>query len=94
MRADPKNVKKILMILLYFFTLLGSTHVEAAQRALVKLTPGVNFINVLRTAFALVAPKSVRIQSCCQYLFTLLGSTSAKAACGMFVKLTPDFHSC
>ncbi len=56
-----------------------------------KLTPGLNFINVLPTAFMLVGPKSVRIQSRCQYLFTLLGSTGAKAAGRMLMKLTPSF---
>ncbi len=53
------------------------------------MLPGVNFINALCTAFALVAPKSVRIQPSCQYLFTLLGSTGAKAARRTLVKLTP-----
>ncbi len=53
--------------------------------------PGLNFINVLCTAFTLVAPKSVRIQSNPQYLFTLLGSTCAKAVRRTLVKLTPDF---
>jgi hypothetical protein len=42
----------------------------------------------LRTAFTLVAPKSVRIQSSCRYLFTLLGSTGAKAARRTLMKLT------
>ena len=56
------------------------------------VTTGVNFINVLRVALALVAPKSMRIQSSCQYLFTLLRSTGAKAARRMLVKLTPDVH--
>jgi hypothetical protein len=49
---------------------------------------GPNFINVLLTAFTLVAPKSVRIQSNPQYLFTLLGSTCAKAVHRTLVKLT------
>jgi hypothetical protein len=49
----------------------------------------------LRTAFTLVAPKSVRIKSSCQYLFTLLVSTGTKAACRMLMKLTPglDFEN-
>ncbi len=54
------------------------------------IRPGVNFINILRRAFALVAPKSVIIQSSCQYLFTLLGSTGTKAASRTLMKLTPD----
>ncbi len=52
------------------------------------LTPGLNSINVLRTAFMLVGPKSARIQSSSQYLFTLLGSTGAKAVRRMLMKLT------
>ncbi len=55
-----------------------------------KLTPGLDFINILRTAFTHVDPESVRIQSNPQYLFTLLGSTCAKAARRTLVKLTPD----
>ncbi len=51
--------------------------------------PGLNFINVLRTAFMLVGPKSVRIQSRSQYLFTLLGSTCADTAHRTLMKLTP-----
>jgi len=35
-----------------FFTLLGSGQVIAALRTLMKLTPGVNFINVLHTNFS------------------------------------------
>jgi hypothetical protein len=54
-----------------------------------KLTPSVTFINVLRTAFALVDPESIRTQSSCQYHFTLLGSTSAKAVRRTLMKLTP-----
>jgi len=35
-------------------------YVKAAVEMLVKLTPGLNFINVLRTAFTLVDPKSIK----------------------------------
>jgi len=48
-----------------------------------------DFTNVLRAAFMLLAPKSVRIQSQCQYLFTLLRSTGAKAARRTLMKLNP-----
>jgi hypothetical protein len=51
--------------------------------------PGLNFINVLSTAFTRVDPESVRIQSNPQYLFTFLGSTYAKAARKMLMKSTP-----
>jgi len=39
--------------------LLGPTSVKAVRRTMMKLTPGVNFINILR-AFAPVDPKSVK----------------------------------
>jgi len=50
---------------------------------------GLDFINVLRTAFTLIAPQSKRTQSSCQYFFTLLGSTSIKAVRRMLMKLSP-----
>jgi len=53
------------------------------------LEPGLDFINILQTAFMPVAPQSVRTQSSCQYLFTLSGSTSVKAVCRTLMKLTP-----
>jgi len=33
---------------------------KCSHKMLMKLTPGLNFINVLRTAFTLVDPKSVK----------------------------------
>jgi len=54
-----------------------------------KLTPGLNFINILRTAFMHIDHESVRFQSNPQYLFTLLGSTYAKAARKSLMKSTP-----
>jgi len=35
----------------YLFTLLGSTGAKTTSRTLMKLTPGVNVINILRAAF-------------------------------------------
>ncbi len=55
-------------------------------------TPGVNFINVLRAAFTLVAPQCIRTQSSYQYLFTLLGSTFVKAVRRMLMKLSPGMQ--
>jgi hypothetical protein len=46
-----------------------------------KLTPGVNFINVLLKAFRRTDPKSIRIQSM-SVIYMLLGSAHAKAAHG------------
>ncbi len=54
-----------------------------------KLTPRLNFINVLLTAFTPVVPQSVRTQSSCQYLFTLLWPTSVKVVLRTLMKLTP-----
>jgi len=50
---------------------------------------GLNFINILCTAFTRIDPESVRIQSNPQYLFTLLGSMCVKAACRILMKSTP-----
>ncbi len=50
----PKNTDYLTV----FFALSGSVCVKAACRMLLKLTPGLNFTNVLRTAFALVDPNS------------------------------------
>ena len=52
---------------------------------LVKLTAGLNFINVLRTAFTHVEPECASQQ--CH--LALLGPTSVKAACKTLVILTP-----
>ncbi len=76
----------------YFLTLSGSASVKAVRKTLVKLTPGLNFINILPTAFMPVALKSVRVQSSRQYLFKLLGPTSTKAVRKMFMKLTPGLQ--
>jgi hypothetical protein len=43
-----------------FFELLGSVQAKAAHITLMKLTPGLIFINILRTAFTLVDAKSVK----------------------------------
>jgi hypothetical protein len=51
---------------------------------------GLNFINVLCTAFTLVDPKSVKKDTDdLTVFFTLLGSTSAKAVRSTLMKLTP-----
>ncbi len=46
----------------------------------------------LRTAFALVVPKSVKDTYGLTVFFTLSGSTNVKAECRMLMKLTPDVH--
>ncbi len=52
--------------------------------------PGLNFINVLRTAFTLVYPRRVKRHWWLYCFFTLLGSTSTKAVPRKFMKLTPE----
>ncbi len=59
-----------------------------------KLTLGLDFINVLCTAFTPVVPQSVRTQSSCQYLFMLLGPTSVEAVRRTLMKLTPGGGYC
>jgi len=51
---------------------------------------GVNFTNVLQTAFTCADPKGAQRQSSHQCPFTLLESARVKAARKTLVKLTPD----
>jgi len=53
----------------------------------VKLTPGVNFTNVLCTAFTLVDPESVKNTVMSSLSFY---SASVKAVRRMLMKLSPD----
>jgi len=59
-----------------------------------KLTVGLNFINVLCTAFTLADPKSVKKTVKLSIFFTLLGSASVKAAHRMLMQLSPDLRHC
>jgi len=58
-----------------------------------KLSPGVNFINVFRTAFMCVDPKNVKIQSSRQYIFALLGYTLIKAVRKHVGEIDPSFSA-
>jgi len=53
------------------------------------LKSGVNFINILRSAFTGVDPKSAKKTVKLAIFFALLGSAFVKAACRMLMKLTP-----
>ncbi len=53
-----------------------------------KLTPGLDVINILRTAFTPVDPKSVKNTVKLSIFFMLLGSTRAKAVCKILMKWT------
>ncbi len=55
-------------------------------------SPGVDFINVLCTAFTCVVPKSVKRFTTSLSIFTLLCSTHVKAVRWTLVKLTPDAY--
>jgi hypothetical protein len=59
----------------------------------IQIQPGVNFTNILRTAFSFVDPESVKntVQLSHQYLFTLLGSAHVKAVHRMLMKLSPEW---
>jgi len=50
---------------------------------------GVNFINILHTAFRLVDHKSIKKIDNLTVFFTLLGSASVRAVCRMLMKLSP-----
>jgi len=50
---------------------------------------GLNFINILRTAFTLADPKSVKRYWRLDWVLTLLGSTRIKAVRRTLMKLTP-----
>jgi len=57
---------------------------------------GVNFINVLRTAFTLVDPKSVKRNWQLDWILTLLGATGVKAVHKYVGEIEPwcQFHQC
>jgi hypothetical protein len=55
-------------------------------------TAGLNFINILCTAFTPADPKSVKRIDDLTVFFTLSGSTGVKAEQRKLVKLTPDTY--
>jgi len=60
------------------FYAVGIYEHKAVHRTLMKLSPGVKFINALRAAFMCADPKSIEIQSSCQYLFCAFGILEQK----------------
>ena len=87
MRADPKSTKRQLSCK-SFIVLLGPALVKAALRTLMKLTPGLNFINVLRTAFSHVEPKSVKKTVKLSVFLRFRNLRAQKLRVNMLVKLT------
>jgi hypothetical protein len=63
----------------YLFTLSGSVRVKAVHRTLMKLSPGVNVINVLRATFGPVDPKSVKRYWQLDWILTLFWATCVEA---------------
>ena len=56
---------------------------------LVKSTPSVNFINILRATIVRADSESAKNALKSLVFFALLGSTRVKAACKTLIKLTP-----
>jgi hypothetical protein len=52
--------------------------------------PGVNFINILRTAFTIVDPESIKKIDNVTVFLTLLGSGRVKVVLRTLMKLSPD----
>jgi len=59
-------------------------------KMLMKLTPGVNFVNFLLAAFMHADPKFAKKTGNMSVFFVLLGSSCIKSDHRMLVKLTPD----
>jgi len=71
----------------YLFTLLGSAGAKAVYRILIKLTPGINFINILRPSLHMKFCHQ-KLQSCALSLnFFLRQNIGTKCTCKM-LKLT------
>ncbi len=73
------------------FTLLGSTSVKAVCGILMKLSPGVNFINICMCSFNARSSKrknSIKLS----VSFYALGSTCVKAVPRMLMKLSPGVN--
>jgi len=68
---------------------LGASLIKAACKMLVKLTPGLNFINVVSTYFTLADPKSVKRYCRLDLVLTLLGSAHVKAVLRTLMILAP-----
>ncbi len=64
---------------LHAFSFYHAIHGKQSKR------PGLNFINILRTAFTLADPKSVKDTDDLNVFFMLLGSKRIKAVCRTLV---------
>ncbi len=80
------------MNLTVFFKLLGSASVKAVRRTLMKLSPCLNFINILCKAYTHADPKSTNNTVKWSVFFALFGSVCVKAALITLMKLTPSVN--
>jgi len=73
------QIQKAQNIQLVFFVLLGSSRIKAVCKMLVKSTPGVNFIHILRQRFFanILVPKNFKAER------------NEKLVCKMLMKSTP-----
>jgi len=62
---------------------------KVESKMLVKLTPGVNFTNILLSAFMCADPKCAKKTVNSLVSFALLRPTCIKGRCKMLIKLTP-----
>ncbi len=63
----------------YILALAKKSYEKRTRETLMKSTPGLNFIKVLRTAFLLKDPKSVKRYWRLDWVLMLLGATGVKA---------------
>ncbi len=80
-----KKIKKAVVCLKLIFH-MRMLYVNSINQS---LTLGVNFINILRAAFMLADPKSLKFQLSHQYLFMLLDPSAHKLLEKTLKKLTP-----
>ena len=88
MLVDPKSVIKLQTSLSFLH--IWDLCIKAECKTLMKLSPGVNFINVIHTSFILVDPKIEKKIDNLTVIFTQLGSACIKAVCKMLMKLSLD----
>jgi len=75
-----------------FFTLLGSERVKAAHKMLMILTPGINFINILRTAFTRTDPKCAKKTVKSAVSFGTFGTYGCKSCTENVDEIDPWFQ--
>jgi len=85
----PKCIKMTVKLSI-FFTLLGAMSAKDLSKTLMKLTPGVNFIDILLAALAQRDPESAKKSDNLTVFLALLGYRRIKAAGRRLMKLTPD----